>query len=169
MTAQVLRWFLWGLSFAGVDLLLINAFYARHDTLTPSIIGIVSIGVYIAVVFLARPWLGLLSLMLADSVKQMTHALVTGALLSRRLHGLGGGLWTTLGKISLASLGMIALAGLALMGVDALRLPDGLLNHALRVLIPGAVGLSVYFGLAVLLRVAEARLALSLIRKRLGV
>ncbi len=170
MTAQVLRWFLLGLSFAAVDLLLINAFYAQHDTLTPSTVGVFTIVLYIITVFLARPALGLLSLMLADSLKQMAHALTSGFLLSRRIGGFSGaGLWRALAKILLASAGMAALVWAALLGVNALGLPDGFWRHALAVALPGAVGLTAYFSLAARLNIAEVRLALDVVRRKLRV
>ncbi len=169
-TAQVLRWFLFGLSFAAVDLLFINAFYAINDTLTPSSVGVFTIIIYVVVVFLARPGLGLLSLMLADSIKQMAHALITGGLLSRRLGGFRGtALWPTLMKIGLASLIMGTVTVGALLVVQALRLPDDLPRRALSVAVPGALGFLAYFALAVRLDISEARLALNLIRRRLRV
>lgn len=169
-TALVLRWFLFGLAFAAVDLLLINAFYALHDTLTPSSVGVLTILIYIVVVFLARPGLGLLCLMLADSIKQIAHALVTGGLLSRRLGGFRGTpLWPTLLKIGLASLMMCAVTAGALLTVQALRLPETLLGRALSVGVPSTLGLIAYFALAIRLDISEARLALDLIRKRLRV
>lgn len=169
-TALVLRWFLFGLSFAAVDLLLINAFYAVNDTLTPSSVGVFTILIYIAVVFLARPGLGLLCLMLADSIKQVTHAVITGRLLSRRLGGFRGTtLWPTLAKIVVASTVMGLVTGGALLAVQALRLPEDLARRALSVLGPGLMGLVTYLALAVRLDISEARLALNLIRKRLRV
>lgn len=169
-TALVLRWFLFGLSFAAVDLLLINAFYALHDTLTPSSVGVLTILIYIVVVFLARPGLGLLCLMLADSIKQMTHALITGGLLSRRLGGFRGTrLWPTLMKIGLASLMMGLVTAGGLLAVQALRLPEALPGRLLSVAVPSALGLLAYFALAIRLDISEARLAFNLIRKRLRV
>ena len=165
MTAQVLQWFLFGLSFAAVDLLLINAFYARHDTLTPSSVGVLTISVYVITVFATRPWLGLFSLMLADSLKQILHALLTGFLLSRRIGGFARtGLWPTLGKILLAASVMGAGVAAARWAVEALSLPVPALTQTL---IPGAVGLGLYFVAASWLDIAEVRLALEMIRRRI--
>lgn len=170
MTAQVLRWFLLGLSFAAIDLLLINAFYAQHDTLTPSSVGVFTIVLYIAIVFLTRPALGLLSLMLADSLKQMTHALICGALLSRRIGGFGGaGLWRALGKIALAALGMAALVWAVWFGVSALGLPDALPRHALMVFLPGGAGVLAYFALAARLGLSDVQQFIGLLRQKLRV
>lgn len=170
MTAAVLRVFLLGLSFAAVDQLLIFAFYARRDTLTPSSVGVLSVAVYVAAALAFRPWLGLFSLMLADSIKQVTHALVTGALLSRRIAGFAGtGLWPTLGRIVVAAAGMGAGVVLAEWAVLALDLPAGPGRDLLRVAAPGALGVLVYFALTAWLRVGEVRLLLGLLRRGLRV
>jgi putative peptidoglycan lipid II flippase len=167
MTAWVLQWFLFGLSFAAVDLLLINAFYARHDTLTPSSVGVLTIVVYVATVFVTRPWLGLFSLMLADSIKQILHASVTGVLLSRRIGGFARtGLWATLGKIVLAALVMGLGVVAARWAVEAWSLP---LAALMQTIIPGAVGVILYFLVAAWLNIAEVRLALGILRRRLRI
>jgi putative peptidoglycan lipid II flippase len=169
-TALVLRWFLLGLSFAAVDLLLIAAFYARRDTLTPSSVGVLSVVVYVVVVIVTQPWLGLLSLMLADSLKQLTHALTTGALLSRRIGGFGGtGLWPTLGRIALAVAVMAAGVAATLALTDAIPFPARWIESLARVLLPGAVGALLYFFVASRLNLAEARTVLDLLQRRLKV
>lgn len=169
MTAQVLRVFLLGLSFAAVDQMLIFAYYARQNTLTPALVGVLSVAVYVGVALLALPALGLLALMLADSAKQITHAVVTGALLGR---GLGGfrdtALWPTLGKVALASLVMAALTGGALYAVERLPLGGGLLAHTLSALAPGVVGAAAYFWLTNRLNVAEVRLVFARVQPLLA-
>jgi putative peptidoglycan lipid II flippase len=168
MTAQVLRWFLFGLSFAAVDLLLINAFYAQHDTWTPSLVGVLSVAVYVAAVLVMRAPLGLLSLMLADSLKQITHAVVTGALLARRIGGFGRtGLWPMLGKIVLAAALMGAGVAGALSLTRLLPLPAGAAASVAQLLLPGGIGLGVYFFIAARLRITAVMLAIEMIRKKL--
>jgi len=169
MTAQVLRVFLLGLSFAAVDQMLIFAFYARQNTLTPALVGVLSVGVYVAVALLTLKPLGLLALMLADAAKQITHAVVTGALLGRALGGFRGTpLWPTVGKVALASLVMAALTAATLAGVERLPLPPGLLFKALSAFGPGAVGATAYFWLANRLNVAEVRLVLARVQPLLA-
>ena len=170
MTALVLQVFLVGLSFAAVDQVLVFAFYARQDTLTPALVGVFSIGVYVAVVLILRGPLGIFSLMVADSVKQITHALITGALLSRRLGGFHRTeLWCTLGKISAGSAAMGGIVMLALLGVRLVGLPSKLAAYLLEVGVPGAAGLAAYFFLVGRLNIAEARLLARLLRQKLGV
>jgi putative peptidoglycan lipid II flippase len=170
MTAQVLQVFLVGLSFAAVDQMLIFGFYARQDTLTPASVGVLSVVVYASVALLLLRPLGLFSLMAADAVKQITHALVTGALLAGRVGGFRRTtLWPTLAKVVLASAVMAGCAWGALQGVQFLALPANTVGRALLVGVPGAVGVVVYFFLATRLHIAEVHLAVEMIRRRLRV
>src|SRR5690606_966586 len=89
MTVQALRLYLIGLPFAALDLLLVYAFYARQDTLTPALVGLVSLLVYMVVAILLLPGIGLFSLMVADSAKHVVHASLSAFLLNRRVGGLG--------------------------------------------------------------------------------
>ena len=89
VTAQALRLYLIGLPFAALDLLLVYAFYARKDTLTPALVGIVSLVLYMGVALLLFERYGLFSLMIADSVKHFAHASISGVLLWRRMDGFG--------------------------------------------------------------------------------
>ncbi len=115
ITTLALRLYLLGLPFAAVDLLLVYAFYARQDTLTPALIGIVSLVVYMVVAVTLLPTYGLFALMIADSVKHLTHASLSAYILGRRMHGFGDQrLLLTIGKASLAALVMGIAAASAL-------------------------------------------------------
>jgi putative peptidoglycan lipid II flippase len=169
MTALVLRVFLIGMSFAAIDQVLISAYYARQNTLVPALVGVLSVGVYLSVAFLALGTWELLALMLADSAKQITHAAAMGLLLSRRIGSFGGTtLWRTIGRVVLASLLMAGLAAGLLAGLRQLGLPDSLLSRLLAVALPGSAGMLAYFWLTDRLNIAEVRLALGVLRKRLG-
>ena len=169
ITATALRLYLIGLPFAAVDLLFVYAFYARQDTLTPAVIGLISFGVYMAAAILLLPSLGLFSLMVADSLKHIVHAIISAIVLRRRIGGYGHQrIGITLLKTGLA---------VTIMGVFAVAL-DGWLEPIIgidtffhRLLIVGLVGLAcgaIYFGAAVLLRIDELQWMLRLVRQRLG-
>ena len=103
--------YLVGLIFAGVDQPLVFAFYARKDTLTPAIVGLIcNVGIYLAVALIppalyGRP-LQVTDLAIANSVQWMSHALIMLFLTRARLGGLGGfGLWSLVGKAVLGSAG----------------------------------------------------------------
>ena len=87
ITALALRLYLLGLPFAAIDLLLVFAFYARQNTLTPALIGLVSLAAYMVVAIVLLPWYSFFALMIADSVKHLVHTGVSAWLLGR---GIGG-------------------------------------------------------------------------------
>ena len=167
----VLRVQMVGVFFAAVDQPLIFAFYARQDTLTPALVGIAGVGLYLLIALVIsrlRP-LTLLDLVAANDAQLAAHALVMLNLFRRRLGGFADrSVWTTLGRAVLAAAGMACIAAVALFGVTRLGLPPGLLQRLLSVVIPGGVGLVVYFWLAERLQVAELGQALSLLRRRLS-
>lgn len=168
VTADVLRVFLSGLTFAAVDLLLINAFYAQQNTWVPSLIGVATVVIYITAAIVFRGQFGFFSLMIADALKQITHALVTGWLLSRRIGGFrGSGLWPTLGRILLAGAVLAGVLQGALWALSLALLPGGLLGHLIQLLVPGLLGATAYFWLVRRLGVAEVALLEAQVRRRL--
>jgi len=100
-----------------VDQLLIFAFYAKHDTKTPVIVGVISIGCYLIVALATLHVLSFRGLALADSAKQVAHAAILYVLLRRwqgRIEGLE--MRGAIGKVAGAGLAM------ALFCYGALRL-----------------------------------------------
>ena len=150
-----LDYYLPGLGFAAVDQLLIFAFYARNDTITPVLVGVLSIAGYgiAAALSLGVFHLGFKGLALADSVKQVTHAVTLFILLWRWQGSMAGfGVGKTALKIAVAALGSAAIC------VGALHIePAG--RHGLHLLIYVAAacgaGLVSYFGILSLLRAEE--------------
>jgi len=159
-TAEALRCALLGLLFAAVDQLLIFAFYARKDTLTPALVGVGATFLYVLMA-LTPWWLGLLTLpllVLVNSLKLTAHALAMLVLTRRRLGGLGDhGLWPLTLKATLASLVMAAVTW-GVMRVLAVVAPPDLLGKLLVVGGAGGVGVAVYGLLALVLRLKEIHL-----------
>jgi putative peptidoglycan lipid II flippase len=170
-TSRALTCYLLGTPFAAVDLLLVFAFYSQKDTITPVIVGIVCVFIYLFVAptlaFVAG-W-GMLGLVLANSVQLGAHAVIMLSLLRRRIGTLAKQqLSLTVVKIALASavMGMVIYMALAAL---RLALPgDRLLHRAIWVGGAGAVG-TIFYAFAVLrLRVSEAELLLGMFRRRMG-
>ncbi|MBZ0276817.1 MAG: murein biosynthesis integral membrane protein MurJ [Anaerolineae bacterium] len=167
ITALALRLYLIGLPFATLDLLLVYAFYARQDTLTPALVGLFSLILYMLVAIALFPRFGLFSLMVADSTKHIIHATISGVLLGRRLGGFGNQkLVLTLLKTGAAAAGMGLAAGL-LLPVLAARFTGGLISELLVVGLSGGASVLVFFALAGVLRIAELRWIVGLFKQRL--
>ena len=168
MTVQALRLYLLGLPFAAVDLLLVYAFYARQDTLTPALIGLFSLMVYMVVALLLAPTYGLFSLMIADSVKHVVHAAISGVIFNRRVGGLGEqNLLDTVLRTGAAAVGL-ALTGVALLFLIGDSLSGGTLTELVWVLVTGGVSGAVFLVLAYLLRLEELRWLVAIVRRRVG-
>jgi putative peptidoglycan lipid II flippase len=164
-TAWALRYYLIGLIFAAVDWPLNYAFYARQDTLTPALVGILSVGVYLAVALPLIGPLGMLGLVLADSAKHVSHAGTMLYLTRQRLGSLADmQLGKTLLKVLLASGAMTAAMVATRLGLVRLQVLGGSLAALLTVGAAGGVGLFVYLSLMTLFRVDE----IGVIRGRVG-
>lgn len=168
VTALALRLYLFGLPFAALDLLLVYAFYARQDTLTPALVGLLSLTVYMVVALALFARFGLYSLMIADSVKHGLHALVSAWLLRRQMRGFGDQrLLLTIGKAGLAALAMGVVTALALPLLEQWIGTQGFVREAALVLLAGGVSGGVYLALAALMRLEELRWLADMVLQRL--
>jgi len=155
-TAQALRLYLIGLPFAAVDQLLIFAFYARKDTRTPVLVGVLGVLTYLIVALTLITPLGMLGLVVASSVQLSVHALAMLYLSHRYFDGLRGQrLGATAVKVIVAS----AVTGVAvLLGTPWLAGWADLFatwGELLIVLAGGLLGLLIYGVMAWMLRVED--------------
>jgi putative peptidoglycan lipid II flippase len=154
-TAQALRVYLIGLPFAAIDQLLIFAFYARKDTRTPVLVGVLGVFVYIGVALTLIAPLGMMGLVLANSVQLSSHALVMLLLTHRHFDGLSGQrLAQTALRVLVASglTGIVVYLTSRLVGIVAAA---SLWGELLVVGGAGGLGLISYAFLAWLLRLEE--------------
>ena len=166
-TALALRLYLIGTTFAAVDLPLVFAFYARQNTLTPALVGVLGVGVYLAAALLPGVWrpLRMTDLVLANSVQLTAHALVM-LWLAHRLGSLRRrGLLSTAGRALVAALAMGGLAYLAAGWLTASLGSTTLVAQAAAVGGAAGVGAIVYAGLLALLRVDELEALLMRLRR----
>ena len=168
-TVQVLRFYLFGLAFAAIDQPLVFAFYARRDTLTPALVGLVCIGIYLGAALAptllqSRP-LRVSDLALANSIQWISHALIMLWLLRRRLGGLGG--------YGVRALIVKAISAAAVMGAAAALMawalaPAMQVGHTAGNLIvvggAGLVAVLIYGALMVVLKVQELDVVYQLVK-----
>jgi putative peptidoglycan lipid II flippase len=169
-TTQVvlaLHLYLLGLIPASVDWLLNYTFYARGDTLTPALVGIASVGIYLVVALLLLKPMGYLGLVLADSAKHTGHVLIMLVLLRRRLgslQSLHAGVTLLKTALAAAAMAIVLLIVTPLLGG---LLPAGFEGNLVVVVAGAAIGAVVYGAGVLLLQVDEARLLLNrLLRRR---
>jgi len=170
-TALALRIYLLGTTFAAIDLPLVYAFYARKDTLTPALVGVLGVGLYLVaalIPILVRD-LRMTDLVLANSIQLTGHALVMLWLIHHRVGSLWGrSLEHTMLKALAASLLM---GGAAYVSAQWLATRFSGETSITEVIVVGGaalVGLVVYGALVTLLRLDEVGVLLALIRRRSG-
>ncbi|MCS7251024.1 MAG: murein biosynthesis integral membrane protein MurJ [Anaerolineae bacterium] len=162
VVAGVLRAYLPGLIFAAIDQPLVFAFYARQDTLTPAMVGLIcNVGIYLAAALaptLFRP-LQVTDLAIANSVQWAAHALLMSILLLRQIgpmHSYGLGRWTA--HVLIASLVMALGIALVWSRLSSPISPSTHLEEATRLFTVGGCGLIIYgFTLGGLSRLSVTR------------
>jgi len=167
VTARAFLFYAPQLPFVAVDQLLIYAFYALKNTVTPMLVGLLGVGIYLgsALILLGPLHLGLYGLVLANTLQNILHAGILLALLWRAIGSLVGyGVGATLGRGVAASLGAATVAAAISIGV---RSPSGTLALAAFLGASGLVVLGVYLVLLHVLRVEEVRSIPGLFRSRL--
>lgn len=170
-TWLALCYYLPGLPFAAIDLPLIFAFYAQKDTITPVVVGVAAVAIYLVVgpmLAFLMGW-GYLGLVAANSVQLTSHAVIMLWAFRRRFEGLRGyGVLTTTAKAALASAvaGALAYGGYA---VAAQRIPGrGIITDAVGLLVGAGLAVLAYAAAAHLLRMEELGLVVDVVRRRLG-
>lgn len=162
-TAAILTGYAPMLPLTAVDLLLINAFYARQNARTPVIVGAVCVGIYLVVALSLIGPLGAVGLALANAIQNSSHAVILLVLLRRSVPGLrlGAALGPFLSRVIPASIAVgVGLAVLWPM-LSHLGTAVGLLTGAL-------LGAIAYAVLLIVLRVDEVHAVLGLVRARIG-
>jgi putative peptidoglycan lipid II flippase len=162
MTTLILNLFLLGLVFAAIDQPLVFAFYARRDTLTPAIVGVVGMLIYLAASLAPLAWrpLAITDLAVALTLQLISHALIMLVLVERRLrqaagHGLRGqGLAVTTLRAGAAALVMAPVAYGAQTVLSG-PLGPSTLGRALALAPAGLLALAVYIAVLALLRTPE--------------
>lgn len=153
-----------GLPAAALDQVLIQGYYARRQTLTPVLVGIASVGVYLAVGLALLEPMGMPGLALANSAQWTAHLALMAALTHRAAGGLGGhGLAGTALRAVVASAAMGALLSWAGVFLPAEGIEETL-RLALYVSALVLVSVGVYLGLLAVSAKDDLRLIMSAIR-----
>ena len=164
ITSTALLWLSLGMVGYAVQNILSRAYFARQDGRTPLVAGAVSIGVNILLCMLLTEQLEVAGLAISSAVSSTVYALLLLLPLERRGEGvLDGGFIADFIKMALAALVMGLCAAGVLAGLTAL-LPAGKVGEVLSLGLCAGTGVAVYFLMALVLGIPEAKLSLSLIK-----
>lgn len=172
MIVIALLGYLPGTLFAAFDQILIYAFYARHNTWWPVLVGVLSTLIFLVLALILGRAFGMIGLVIANSVQFIVHAVVM-LLLARRV--LGRSEWSTTGRLigkstvagTAAGALMVAVYMLIESSLPAAQPGLAALTRELGVAaLPAAIGAILYVALLHALRVAEARELWRLVRQR---
>jgi len=160
-----------GTLFAAFDQILIFAAYARRNTQTPVLVGVLSVGVYFLVALALVRSLGMLGLVLGNTAQFVAHTLVMWWVLRRWLGRVGDGtVARTMRASALAATLMALVVGSLAIVASQWQAPEAS-GVAWRLLVVGAnvvVGAACYAVLMRLFRVEEFLALIRLVRARFG-
>lgn len=170
-TALALQNYAYQLPFVALDQLLIAAFYARKNTKTPVIIGVVAIAFYMIVALPFYRSIGMPALAFANTMQNSMHAIILLFLLRRVMGALH--IRTSLPTIlkicvAAAVMGLVTWGALVLLGHVSLFSLQHLRGQFLTVIMAGCVAIAVYVGAVLLLKVEEIHLLKGAIMAKLG-
>ena len=167
ITASALAWMSLGMTGYAVQNILSRAYFARQQGRVPLIAGGVSIAANLALCQLLTGRFQVAGLALSSAASATVYALLLLLPLQR-----GGE--KILDQAALADLGKMLLAAALMggcvwkaLGLLTSSLPAGKLGELICLGTCGALGVALYFALALLLRVDEARLCVTLVKKTL--
>lgn len=170
-TALALLNYAYQLPFVAIDQLLIAAFYARKNTLTPVAVGVLSISGYLLVALPFYTTIGMPALAFANTVQIVMHTVILLILLRKAIGTIRvRQTIPTVLKIALAAALMFAAAwGLQLLlshvGLFALSHLSG---DLLTLIVAGGIAALVYVGGVLLLRVEEVGMVRDAVLAKLG-
>jgi len=171
LTSLALALYAFQLPFVAIDQLLLSAFYARKNTITPVIVGFVCYGSYLAVALPFWQTVGMPALVVANTVQNSLHAIILLVLLRMTIGPLRlREIISAFLKISAATIAMVAVAwGLqVLFGHIRLFSLNHLTGQFLTVLVSGLIAVGVYVSGVLLLRVEEVGMMKGIVMAKLG-
>ena len=171
LTAIALQNYAYQLPFVAIDQLLLSAFYARKNTITPVVVGIICFAGYLAVALPFWQTIGMPALAFANTVQNSLHPIIMLVLLRLAIGPMRvREVIPPALKILVATAAMVVVAwGLqVLLGHTALFSLNHLLGQFLTVVVVGCVAVGVYIGGVLVLRVEEIRLMKGVVLARLG-
>jgi len=169
--AVALQNYAYQLPFVVVDQLLIAAFYARKNTLTPVLVGIASIAFYAVVALPTYSTIGVAGLAFANTVQNSSHAIILLIILRIWIGPLH--LRKTIPSVLKICIAAVAMGFVAWLAMDLLgNISIFSLSHALgqflTLIVAGGLATIVYFAAVWFFKVEEINLIKGIVRTKLG-
>lgn len=144
--SQTLGFFAISLVFSGLVPLLARSFYALHNTKTPMVYSIISVGISILFGLYFGKMFGVPGLALAFSIGSFINFILLYFGLKLRLPDFNEGLvWSALGRIMIGTIAMALAIQLVKISVGTIYDLDTFLEVGSQMAISGAIGVAVYF------------------------
>jgi putative peptidoglycan lipid II flippase len=167
LVAGVLRFFVLGLLPFSLFQLFLRAFYALQDTKTPFLINCGAVALNIAVNIPMFQLLQVRGLAAGHALAYVFGVGMQARVLSRRIGGLDGRrIVSSVGRMVAAAAAMGGLVWAVSAALERLLDPEGILEQAIALAIPVALGVVTYIGFANLFGVEELDYARSLVSRR---
>ncbi len=171
ITAMALQNYAYQLPFVAIDQLLINAFYARKNTIIPVVVLAASVLGYLAVALPLWQTIGMPALPLANTAQNSLHAVILLVLLRMAIGPLHlRKMLPALLKILLATAVMVALAWGLQQGLNQFSFfaHPTFLSRLITIILVGGLAATAYFAVVILLKVEEVALVKGAVLAKLG-
>ncbi|HEY4388969.1 MAG TPA: lipid II flippase MurJ, partial [Ktedonobacteraceae bacterium] len=170
LIALALQNYAYQLPFVALDQLLIAAFYARKNTIVPVVVGFVSLVGYLVVALPFYSTWGLGAMAFANTVQNSVHGLILLVLLRMAIGSIHvRKMIPAVAKIVLASALLIGVAwGAQLVLGHISFFSHGFLGWLLTLILAGGLGVAVFGGCVLALKVEEVNLLKGAVLKKLG-
>ncbi|HTK06718.1 MAG TPA: lipid II flippase MurJ [Ktedonobacteraceae bacterium] len=170
LIALALQNYAYQLPFVALDQLLIAAFYARRNTIVPVVVGFVSVLGYLAIALPFYSTWGLGAMAFANTVQNSVHGIILLVLLRMAIGSIHfRRMIPTVAKIVLASALLIGVAwGVQFLLGQISFFSHGFLGWLLTLILAGGLGVAVFGGCVLVLKVEEVNLLKGAVMKKLG-
>jgi putative peptidoglycan lipid II flippase len=168
IVSEALFYFAFSLPFAGMNLLLIRAFFSLQRPWVPTAVALVNLGLNAALDALLYKPIGIGGIPLSTAIVSVFTTIALAAVLRPSLGGIDER--RTLGAATRIVIAAAALAAVTFGVSEAVGsvVADDFEGQFLRVVLAGFAGMSAYAAAVFALRVAEARQLLALVREQLA-
>ncbi|KKM16805.1 hypothetical protein LCGC14_1682160, partial [marine sediment metagenome] len=166
LVSEALFYFAFALPFAGINLVLIRAFFSLRRPWTPTLIALANLGVNAGLDALLYKSLGIGGITLSTAIVSFVTAVALAVVLRPALSGIDGRRILDSGVRILVAATLLGAAAIGVREAMEGAVADDFGGGLLIIAAAGAAGTGVYVALAYLLRVAEAGQLWALVRGR---